>query len=71
MGMEDRDWYREDFKRRQAIDTRARSQTSHQPAPQRLPVRCDTSQPPSLGAGSVLIFFLFMLTVFAVGSFFV
>lgn len=67
MGMEDRDWYREDFKRRQAIQPRPSAQS----APQQLPVRSNGSQLPNLGAGSILIFCLFLLAVFAVGSIFV
>lgn len=71
MSIEDRHWYREDFKRRQAIETRPQSKASHQPVPQRLLVRYDSPQLPNLGTGSVLIFALFLLAVFAAGSFFV
>lgn len=61
MSIEDRDWYREDFKRRQAIG-------SQRPIPNQ-PDRQPVTSPPNLGAGSVLIFGLFLLTVFALGSF--
>jgi len=64
MSIEDRDWYREDFKRRQAIGTQrpiAKQQDHRQPV----------TSPPNLGAGSVLIFGLFLLTVFSLASFFI
>jgi hypothetical protein len=64
MSIEDRDWYREDFKRRQAIGTQrpiAKQQHHRQPA----------TSLPNLGAGSVLIFGLFLLTVFSLASFFI
>ena len=64
MSIEDRDWYREDFKRRQAIGTQppiAKQQDHRQPA----------TSLPNLGAGSVLIFGLFLLAVFSLASFFI
>lgn len=63
MSIEDRDWYREDFKRRQAIGTQRpiANQQHRQPV----------TSLPNLGAGSVLIFGLFLLSVFALGSFFI
>jgi hypothetical protein len=64
MSIEDRDWYREDFKRRQAIGTQrpiAKQQDHRQPV----------TSLPNLGAGSVLIFGLFLLTVFSLASFFI
>lgn len=64
MSIEDRDWYREDFKRRQAIGTQrpiAKHQHHRQPA----------TSLPNLGPGSVLIFGFFLLAVFALASFFI
>lgn len=63
MSIEDRDWYREDFKRRQAIGTQRPIARQEHPKP--------TTSLPNLGAGSVLIFGLFLLSVFALGSFFI
>lgn len=64
MSIEDRDWYREDFKRRQAIGTQ-------RPAVTREDHRQLATSLPNLGAGSVLIFGLFLLAALAVGSFFI
>lgn len=64
MSIEDRDWYREDFKRRQAIGKPSKP-VQQQPLPS------ISRQPPSLGAGSFLIFGLFLLSFLAVGSFFI
>ena len=64
MSIEDREWYREDFKRRQAIGTQriiAKQHHHSQPA----------TSLPNLGAASILIFGLFLLAVFALGSFFI
>lgn len=64
MSIEDRDWFREDFKRRQAIGTQrpiAKNQDHRQPV----------TSLPNLGVGSVLIFGLFLLAVFSLASFFI